>query len=124
VEESPVEESGTTATRDLRFNAERAEALVEAETAAVEDYLRDAGEIPDFVVADPPRTGLGKRVVARLLQLRPARVHLVSCDPATLARDLAQMTADGAYRVEELVLLDLFPQTFHMETLVKLVVGV
>ena len=116
-------ESGTTATRDLRFNAERAEALVETETASVEDYLRDAGEIPDFVVADPPRTGLGKRVVERLLQLRPARLHVVSCDPATLARDLAQLTAGGAYRVEELVLVDLFPQTFHLETLVKLVVG-
>ena len=114
-------ESGTTATRDLRFNAERAGAMVETETAAVEDYLRDAGEIPDFVVADPPRTGLGKRVVERLLHLRPARLHLVSCDPATLARDLAQF--QGAYQLEELTLLDLFPQTFHIETLAKLVVS-
>jgi 23S rRNA (uracil1939-C5)-methyltransferase len=58
-------------------------------------------------------------VVQRLAELRPRQVAIVSCDPATLARDLAGLTAAG-YRVEQLTLVDLFPQTFHLETVVRL----
>jgi 23S rRNA (uracil1939-C5)-methyltransferase len=61
----------------------------------------------------------GPKVTAELLRLRPARLHLVSCDPATLARDLAALLA-GGYQIREVMLADLFPQTFHMETIVKL----
>ena len=75
---------------------------------------------PDLVVADPPRSGLGERVARELATLGAPRVVYVSCDPATLARDLVTLLAAG-YRLEQLHLVDLFPQTFHLETVVHLV---
>ncbi|MBZ5727327.1 MAG: class I SAM-dependent RNA methyltransferase [Acidobacteriia bacterium] len=113
-------ESGSGAVRDLRFNAERAAlANVQAEQRTAEEYLENLERAPDFVLLDPPRAGLGKEVVRRLGELRPPRVTIVACDPATLARDLAGLTAAG-YRVEQMALVDLFPQTYHLETVVRL----
>ena len=74
---------------------------------------------PDFVLADPPRAGIGRHVARRLAELAPPRITLVSCDPATLARDLADLLA-GGYRIERLTMVDLFPQTFHLETVALL----
>ena len=108
------------ATSDLRFNLERAGLDALVVNLSVADYLASLEEAPDFVVADPPRSGLGAAVTEQLLRLAPAQVVLVSCDPATLARDLAALTA-GGYVIESMKLLDLFPQTFHMETIVRLV---
>ncbi len=116
-------ESGTAAVRDLRFNAERAAlANVSAEQRTVEEYLEKLERAPDFVLLDPPRAGLGKAVVRRLAELRPRQVTIVACDPATLARDLAGLTAAG-YGVERMTLVDLFPQTYHLETVVRLRCG-
>jgi 23S rRNA (uracil1939-C5)-methyltransferase len=113
-------ESGSGAVRDLQFNAERAGLVhVRAERRTAEEYLQTLERAPDFVLLDPPRAGLGKAVVRRLAELRPRQVTIVSCDPATLARDLAGLTASG-YRVERMTLVDLFPQTFHLETVVRL----
>ncbi len=112
-------ESGTSATEDLKFNAERAGVKLMAVKQSVEDYLAARTESPDFVVADPPRAGLGKRAVADLIRLKPKGITIVSCDPATLARDLAPLVAAG-YTVAKTTLVDLFPQTFHMETIVQL----
>jgi 23S rRNA (uracil1939-C5)-methyltransferase len=84
--------------------------------------LAQLEKAPDFVVLDPPRTGLGKVVVARLAELRPRQIAIVACDPATLARDLAGLVAAG-YRVEGMTLVDLFPQTYHLETVVRLRLG-
>jgi 23S rRNA (uracil1939-C5)-methyltransferase len=104
----------------LQFNAERAGlANLRAEQRMAEEYLQKLERAPDFVLLDPPRAGLGKAVVRRLGELRPRQVAIVSCDPATLARDLAGLTAAG-YRVEKMTLVDLFPQTFHLETVVRL----
>lgn len=75
---------------------------------------------PDLVVVDPPRSGLGDRVSRLLTNVGSARITYVSCDPATLARDLLPLLAAG-YRVEKVHLVDLFPQTYHMETVVHLV---
>jgi 23S rRNA (uracil1939-C5)-methyltransferase len=75
---------------------------------------------PDLIVVDPPRSGLGESVAAALANLGAPRVTYVSCDPATLARDLVPLTAAG-YRVEEAHLIDLFPQTYHLETVLQLV---
>jgi 23S rRNA (uracil1939-C5)-methyltransferase len=58
-------------------------------------------------------------MVERLAQLRPPQVTIVSCDPATLARDLAGLTGAG-YRIDRLTLVDLFPQTYHLETVARL----
>ncbi len=85
------------------------------------DYLRSrpVQKRPDLVVLDPPRTGAGKAVIRSLVDLGAPRVRYVSCDPATLARDLAPLLAAG-YRIEEAHLFDLFPQTFHIESVMLL----
>ena len=75
---------------------------------------------PDLAVVDPPRSGLGERVARLLAELSAPRLTYVSCDPATLARDLVPLLAAG-YRVEQAHLVDLFPQTFHLESVVHLV---
>lgn len=74
---------------------------------------------PDLVVVDPPRTGLGAEITAMLADLAPPAVVYVSCDPATLARDLRGLVTAG-YELESIALVDLFPQTFHLETVVRL----
>ncbi|MDQ6707490.1 MAG: RsmD family RNA methyltransferase [Acidobacteriota bacterium] len=112
-------ESGAGAVRDLEFNAERAGLAVKTETGAVDAFLQKLQTPPDFVLADPPRAGLGKTVVNRLLELRPRQIAIVACDPATLARDLAALLA-GGYRFERLTMIDLFPQTFHIEAVAHL----
>lgn len=116
-------ESGSTAVRDLLFNAERGGmGNVSANVATAESWLEKLETAPDLVVLDPPRAGLGKVVVGRLAVLKPRAVTIVSCDPATLARDLAGLLAAG-YRVEKMALVDLFPQTYHLETVVRLQYG-
>ena len=113
-------ESGAGAVRDLQFNAERAGlSNVHAETRTVEAFLQDQDCPADFVLLDPPRAGLGKAVVQRLSELKPPQVALVACDPATLARDLAGLVAAG-YGIERMAMVDLFPQTYHLEAVVLL----
>ncbi len=77
---------------------------------------------PDLAVVDPPRSGLGEPVARLLATLAAPRVIYVSCDPATLARDLVPLLGAG-YRVEQVHLVDLFPQTYHLESVVHLVKG-
>jgi len=84
--------------------------------AHVEDVLPTIEMKPHAVLVDPPRTGLGKNVVQKLTELEPSRIIYISCDPTTLARD-AKKLADGGYRLEAVIPYDLFPQTFHIETL-------
>ncbi|HVN04223.1 MAG TPA: class I SAM-dependent RNA methyltransferase [Bryobacteraceae bacterium] len=115
-------ESGARAAADLRFNAERAGLNVQVEQASAEEWLESLESAPDLVLVDPPRAGIGKHIVARLGALRVPRLTIVSCDPATLARDLAGLLAAG-YRIERLTLVDLFPQTYHLETVAHLVLG-
>ena len=74
---------------------------------------------PDLAVVDPPRVGLGERVARMLSTLGAPRVIYVSCDPVTLSRDLVILLAAG-YRIQEMHLVDLFPQTYHLETVVHL----
>jgi 23S rRNA (uracil1939-C5)-methyltransferase len=82
------------------------------------DFLRSGAakqQRPELVVVDPPRAGLGKEVCAQLGRVAPADIVYVSCDPATLARDL-QLLLPFGYSIKQVCLVDLFPQTFHMET--------
>jgi len=85
------------------------------------DFLRRGhrNERPDLIVVDPPRSGLGAEVTRRLSEIGAPSLVSVSCDPATLARDLRDLLAAG-YRIQDIALADLFPQTFHIETIVRL----
>jgi 23S rRNA (uracil1939-C5)-methyltransferase len=94
-------------------------ANVKAVCARTEDYLQSANKRPDLIVMDPPRAGVGKAVSRKLVEVAAARVRYVSCDPATLARDLVPLLAAG-YHIEEAHLFDLFPQTFHIESVMLL----
>ena len=82
------------------------------------DRRRDLQEL-DLVLLDPPRSGIPKTTVGRVADLRASRVVYVSCDPSTLARDLAIMLGRG-YRLESLEIVDLFPHSHHLETIARL----
>ena len=93
-----------------------------AVSATTVEFLRGAvvqRERPDLVVMDPPRAGVGAEVCALLARVSAKEMVYVSCDPVTLGRDLKALV-DSGYRVVELHLVDLFPQTFHLETVVVL----
>ena len=85
------------------------------------DYFRSQNgrKRLDLIVLDPPRTGAGKKVMKSLVELGAPLVRYVSCDPSTLARDLMPLLAAG-YRIEEAHLFDLFPETFHIESVILL----
>jgi 23S rRNA (uracil1939-C5)-methyltransferase len=112
-------ESAPAAMRALDENLRGTSAT--AKRAAILEFLRGAekGERPNLIVVDPPRTGLGAETSALLAEICAPAVTYVSCDPATLARDLLALVAAG-YAMENLTLVDLFPQTFHLETVVQL----
>ncbi len=111
-------ESNPAAVRDLETNM-RGQGTIEVRTADVERFLERNKERPEFVVLDPPRDGLAPEAAERLGRLQPARITYVSCEPPTLARDLAAL-AEAGYDCSEIHMFDLFPQTFHMETVVRL----
>lgn len=75
---------------------------------------------PDLVVVDPPRAGLGKDISGLLSQIGPREIIYVSCDPSTLARDLQSLLHSG-YQLKNVALVDLFPETYHLETIVELI---
>jgi 23S rRNA (uracil1939-C5)-methyltransferase len=111
VESAPISAS------DLQSNAEKSVTVVRAGT---EQFLQKSLNLkPDLVVADPPRAGLGEKTSNLLAALRVPKISYLSCDPTTLARDLRQFLNFG-YQIQEVHLIDLFPQTFHIETLVLL----
>jgi 23S rRNA (uracil1939-C5)-methyltransferase len=80
---------------------------------------RAAKLAPDLVVLDPPRAGLGEKAAKALCHMSASHVTYVSCDPATLSRDLRVLLESG-FRVEQTHLVDMFPQTYHMETVLHL----
>ena len=112
-------EGGRSAAADLEFNARRAGLGVQVHHANVDQWIGAREVTPELLVADPPRAGLGKTVTNHIIRLKPPRIHIVACDPATLARDLAVLLSNG-YRIDRMIVVDLFPQTYHMETLVHL----
>jgi len=105
-------EASPKAWRDLKRNVSG----IEVVHSTAERYLaRICLPAPDLAVVDPPRPGLGKKVVEDLVRLGPVRIVYVSCDPATLARDLGRFR-DSGYRIERAHLIDFFPQTYHIES--------
>ena len=119
------------AIRDLRSNAEAAGLAVTSHNLHTEEFLKKLDEKPDLVVLDPPRAGLGQSTAAKLAEVHSPEIVYLSCDPSTLARDLAvllqteRMPAGAkpnapSYQLASVELFDLFPQTHHIETLVHL----
>ncbi len=111
-------ESSPTAYSDLSYNARP---NVRAVHAATDRFLNQGSRKarPDLVVVDPPRSGLGEVVVRSLGELGARQVTYASCDPATLSRDLAGLLKAG-YVVRRSHVVDLFPQTFHVESVLEL----
>jgi 23S rRNA (uracil1939-C5)-methyltransferase len=121
-------ESSERSSADLAHNLPSNGQVVQATT---EQYLAGRGKTgrtgrselrrePDLVIVDPPRSGLGERVARRLGSWGTGRIVYVSCDPVTLARDLGLLLGAG-YRIEQAHLVDLFPQTYHLESVFHLV---
>jgi 23S rRNA (uracil1939-C5)-methyltransferase len=119
------------ATRDLKANAELADVSIACHNEHVEEFLKNTKERPELVVLDPPRAGLGSQAAKHLAEVDAREIVYLSCDPSTLARDVAVLTnsartpkeiaaPSNRYEITEMHLFDLFPQTFHIETLVRL----
>ncbi len=107
---------------DLRFNLAGQQVVESSTLAFLERAAGRRAQPPDRVVLDPPRAGLGTRAAGLLASVRSQRITYVSCDPATLARDL-RVLVDAGYILSRLHLVDMFPQTFHMETIAELRLG-
>lgn len=117
-------ESNPAAIRDLESNRQRARAEnIEPVEQAAEQFLASWSmrrrPAPDVVLLDPPRSGLGRGGAEQLAAIGTPRIVYVSCDPSTLARDLTPLLAAG-YRLDSVKLVDLFPQTYHIESIAAL----
>ena len=108
-------ESSVSACEDFAYNLDEFE-NVELYEGLAEDVVPHLEAAPDIVLLDPPRAGLEKRVVDGLLRLNPQVIAYVSCDPSTLGRDAARLINVG-YRLRDVTPFDLFPQTFHIESI-------
>ena len=84
---------------------------------AVERRLHEFLPFTDVLLLDPPRKGLDQRVCEAIREQPPARMAYVSCNPATLARDLALLCADQRFELKKVVPFDFFPQTTHIEAM-------
>ena len=118
-------ESNLAAAKDLEVNLQASGGVSPTHRhATAEAFLSHWQERPDLVVLDPPRAGVEPETLARLKKLAPWRINYLSCDPATLARDLAALVGGqdepGLYEIRDINLFDIFPQTYHMEALVRL----
>ncbi len=112
-------ESSPYAVRDARENADKLRQLKVREWNVTPRAINDAVAPGDIVVLDPPRSGLAKGVAEAIVRREPRRLVYVSCDPATLARDLKILVA-GGYDIREIKVFDLFPMTEHVESIVLL----
>jgi 23S rRNA (uracil1939-C5)-methyltransferase len=108
-------ESHPAAVQDFVVNLDEFD-NVEIYEAEAEEALPTLDLQPDVVLVDPPRAGLDKSVLDAILDLRPETLAYVSCDPATLGRD-AKRLVNGGYLLEEVTPFDLFPQTYHIESI-------
>jgi 23S rRNA (uracil1939-C5)-methyltransferase len=88
---------------------------VELIEGKVQSVLGCIEERVDLLLLDPPRSGAGKAVIDQVAHLQPRRIAYVSCDPATLARD-ARDLVDNGFLLQEVQPVDLFPQTYHVES--------
>jgi len=108
-------EASPSACEDFAVNLDEFE-NVELYEGSAEEVIPHLEVKPDVVLVDPPRTGLEKHVVDGILKLNPHVIAYVSCDPSTLARDAARLI-NGGYRLKDVTPFDLFPQTYHIESI-------
>lgn len=108
-------ESSPAACEDFAINLDEFD-HVELYEGAVEEVLPRLKAESDFAVVDPPRAGLDRAALDAIIALAPPRLVYVSCDPSTLARDAARLLT-GGYRLLEATPFDLFPQTYHIESI-------
>lgn len=111
-----VENARANAARNGVKNAE----FICADAGEAAKELKNRGMTPDVIVVDPPRKGLEAAALEQIASMHPPRLTYVSCDPATLARDLKRLTELG-YRAEKAVAVDMFPRTSHVETVALLI---
>jgi 23S rRNA (uracil1939-C5)-methyltransferase len=116
-------EGNVAAVRDLEINLKETP-TARARHSEVESFLARWKEKPELVVLDPPRAGISDVAAKRLRDIGADAIAYLSCDPATLARDLAVLTKEGEpgsrYKISKLELYDIFPQTYHIEALATL----
>lgn len=118
IEGAPI--SGTDLAHNLAEDTSRPAAkAIRTSTLSFLQRARGTQPVPEHIVLDPPRAGLGLEAAALLASVQSQNITYVSCDPATLARDL-RVLVDAGYTITQLHLVDMFPQTFHLETVVKL----
>lgn len=111
-------DSSNSAIEDAKFNSQHME-NVQFLQGRVEESIYNVKEKVDLVLLDPPRHGVSKKTLDAIMERAPAKVIYVSCDPATLARDLGTMIQSG-YDLVELQPVDMFPQTYHVEAVALL----
>lgn len=107
-------ESSPSACDDYAYNLDDFD-NVELYEAPAEIALPAIAETPDIIILDPPRGGIARQAMDGLLKLSPPLILYVSCDPSTLARDAKKLIA-GGYRLESVTPFDMFPQTYHIES--------
>ncbi len=108
-------ESSPSACEDFSVNLDEF-TNVELYEGLAEEVIPHLAVKPDIILLDPPRAGLEKQVVDGILKLSPRVIAYVSCDPPTLGRD-AKRLIEGGYRLKQVTPLDLFPQTYHIESI-------
>ena len=107
--------------KDARANAEKYGVNAAYEVGPAEKWLpiwKEKGWVPDVFVTDPPRTGLDRKLIQTIKQIKPATFVYVSCNPSTLAKDLTDLAA--VYKIDSIQPVDMFPQTAQVECVVAL----
>jgi 23S rRNA (uracil1939-C5)-methyltransferase len=112
------------AVRDAKINCELNRiSNLKLFSGKAEEWLykwRRNGEEVNIVIVDPPRKGCSSKVLKEIMKIKPKEIIYVSCNPATLARDLKYLTKDNEYKLKNVLPLDMFPQTGHIECIASL----
>ena len=112
------------AVRDAKINCElNGISNLKLFTGKAEEWLykwRRSGEKVHLIIVDPPRGGCSSKVLKGIINIKPKKIIYVSCNPATLARDLKYLTKDDDYKLKKILPIDMFPQTSHIECIVSL----
>ena len=112
------------AVRDAKINCElNGISNLKLFTGKAEEWLykwRRSGEEVHLIIVDPPRRGCSSKVLKGIIKIKPKKIIYISCNPATLARDLKYLTKDGNYKLKKILPIDMFPQTGHIECVASL----